>query len=40
MALYLLLVLFYIYNRIIERDKQKYVKDHTVIIKEKKWLNV
>ena len=40
MILYILLVLFYIYNRIKEREKQKYVRDHTVIIREKKWLNV
>ena len=33
--IYILFVLFYIYNRIIERDKQKYVKEHTVIIRER-----
>ena len=38
MILYILLVLFYIYNRIKEIDKRKYVREHTVIIKEKKWL--
>ena len=36
----LLFVLLYIYNCIRERDKRKYVREHTVIIREKKWLNV
>ena len=35
MVFCLLFVLLYIYNYIIERDKQKYVKEHTVIIKER-----
>ena len=33
-------VLSIIYSYKKERDKQKYVKEHTVIIREKKWLNV
>ena len=36
--IYVLFILLVIYNCIIERDKQKYVREHTVIIKEKKWL--
>ena len=31
----LLFVLLYIYNYIRERDKLKYVREHTVIIKER-----
>ena len=33
--IYVLFILLVIYNCIIERDKQKYVKEHTVIIKER-----
>ena len=33
--IYILLVLFYIYNRMKEREKRKYVREHTVIIKER-----
>ena len=36
--IYVLFILLVIYNYKKERDKQKYVKDHIVIIKEKKWL--
>ena len=36
--IYVLFILSIIYNYIRERDKQKYVREHTVIIKEKKWL--
>ena len=35
MVFCLLFVLLYIYNYKKERDKQKYVKEHTVIIKER-----
>ena len=38
--IYVLFILLVIYNYKKERDKQKYVKEHTVIIREKKWLNV
>ena len=31
-------VLSIIYSYMKEREKRKYVKEHTVIIKEKKWL--
>ena len=33
--IYVLFILLVIYNYVIERDKQKYVRDHTVIIKER-----
>ena len=38
--IYVLFILLVIYNYMKEREKRKYVKEHTVIIKEKKWLNV